>query len=392
MHLIASILYFLGVFTFVPKTQTTVYLSWQSDPSRSMVVHWYHEKEDDSKIGYRKKGEDIWSYKQGTYASLQHLPMHINSVELFDLEPDTEYEFTLPNKQIYRFRTLAMDLTRPLCFAVGGDAYYYLDLLRKMSMQIAARKPDFVVVGGDIAYTCGIKQLFRQKDWKEKRWITFFNTWSETMKTPDGRLIPIIGVLGNHDVERVGLEKDDIMYTFLPEITSFKVIDINNSLSLFLLDTGHRYRVQAQEKWLENELEKREKRAYKMAVYHVSGYPSVYSEEGLTPRRVRKYWHPHFDRYHLQIAFENHNHAYKRTYPLKNGKQDPDGVIYMGDGSWGVITRTPKERWYLEKMAKVNAICLVQIDQEKAVIDALDIKGRVIDSVTIMPQGAGPAP
>ncbi|KAG6559281.1 hypothetical protein RHABOEDO_001674 [Candidatus Rhabdochlamydia oedothoracis] len=46
----------------------------------------------------------------------------------------------------------------------------------------------------------------------------------------------------------------------------------------------------------------------------------------------------------------------------------------------------------LEKIAKVNSVCLVRIDQEKAVVDALDIKGRVIDSVTIMPQGAGSAP
>ena len=64
----------------------------------------------------------------------------------------------------------------------------------------------------------------------------------------------------------------------------------------------------------------------------------------------------------------------------------------MGDGSWGVWTRTPQEKWYLEKTAKVNAVCLVQIDREKAMVDALDIKGRVIDSVTIIPQGAGSAP
>lgn len=390
MYSIVKFLYFLTVFTFVPKTQAAVYLSWQNDPSKSMVIHWYEERQDDPQIGYRKKGENVWSYKEGTYVCLQYLPIRVNSVELFDLEPNTEYEFILPNQKIYRFRSLAIDLTRPLCFAVGGDAYYYLGLMRKMALQIAARAPDFVVVGGDIAYTCG--RLFKQRDWKEKRWIAFFNTWSETMKTPEGRLIPIVGVLGNHDIEPVGLEEDELLYKFLPEIKFFKVMDVNNILSLFLLDTEHRYRVKAQEKWLESELKKREKSAYKMAVYHVSGYPSVYSAEGEIPKRVRKYWHPHFDRYRLQIAFENHNHAYKRTYPLKNGTYDPDGVIYMGDGSWGVWPRAPKERWYLEKAAKVNAVCLIQIDQEKARVDALDIKGRVIDSVIIMPQGAAFAP
>jgi hypothetical protein len=63
----------------------------------------------------------------------------------------------------------------------------------------------------------------------------------------------------------------------------------------------------------------------------------------------------------------------------------------MGDGSWGVITRTPKARWYLEKAAKVNAVCFVRIDQEKTAVDAIDIRGRVIDSVTINPQRSEPA-
>ncbi|MDR2539418.1 MAG: fibronectin type III domain-containing protein [Chlamydiales bacterium] len=385
MLLIISVLCF---FSLIPKMQPTVYLSWENDPTTSIVIHWHTESKGEPQITYRKKGEVMWSCQEGTYVYLKHLPLRIHSVELFDLEPNTEYEFSLERK-IYRFKTLAVD--PPLCFAVGGDAYYYLDLMRQMSLQIAARSPDFVVIGGDIAYTCGSKQAFKQKDWKEKRWVTFFNTWSKTMKTLDGRLIPIIGVLGNHDVERVSLE-EEMVYKFLPEIRPFKVIDVGTILSLFLLDTGHQYRIEAQEKWLENALEKREKSAYKMAVYHVSGYPSVYSEEGITPRKVREYWHPHFDRHRLQIAFENHNHAYKRTYPLKNGKCDSDGVIYMGDGSWGVWARTPKEKWYLEKTAKVNAVCLVQIGREKAVVDALNIKGKGIDSVTIMPQGAGSAP
>ncbi|MFI0478146.1 MAG: fibronectin type III domain-containing protein [Candidatus Rhabdochlamydia sp.] len=389
MLLITSILCFFCSFSFFPKMQPTVYLSWENDPATSMIIHWYTEDKEETKIKYRKQGENTWSYKEGTYIYLGYLPLRVHSLELFDLEPNTEYEFGLSGNKVYRFRTLAADV--PLVFAVGGDVYCYLDLMRKMAAQIAVRSPDFVVVGGDIAYTRGTKQLFKQKGWQEKRWITFFNTWSETMKTLDGRLIPIIGLLGNHDVERIGLEEEEIAYKFLPEIRSFKVIDIG-SLSLFLLDTGHQYRVKAQEKWLEKELEKREKNSYKMAVYHISGYPSVYSEEGITPTRVREYWHPHFDRYHLQIAFENHNHAYKRTYPLKNGKYHPEGVIYMGDGSWGVRTRTPRKKWYLEKIAKVNSVCLVQIDQEKAVVEAIDIKGRVIDSVTIMPQGAGSAP
>jgi hypothetical protein len=39
-----------------------------------------------------------------------------------------------------------------------------------------------------------------------------------------------------------------------------------------------------------------------------------------------------FDRYGVQLAFENHDHTFKRTYPLRAGKLDPRGTVYLGDG------------------------------------------------------------
>lgn len=38
--------------------------------------------------------------------------------------------------------------------------------------------------------------------------------------------------------------------------------------------------------------------------------------------------------------FENHEHVFKKTYPLKNGKKNTSsGVYYIGNGGWGTGKR-----------------------------------------------------
>ena len=73
---------------------------------------------------------------------------------------------------------------------------------------------------------------------------------------------------------------------------------------------------------------------------------------------------------------------------MKGNKINPDGVVYMGDGSWGVTPRKPKNLWYLEKVAEVNAICLVTLSPEMSSIEAINIDGKVFDAVTTFPTQA----
>ncbi len=261
-----------------------------------------------------------------------------------------------------------------------------------MNAQIAAKDPDFVVVGGDIAYTNGTRAVFKGKEWEIKRWRTFLKEWKEQMVTSDGRMIPMLPVLGNHDIKATALSPKEVHYLFydlfaLPEQgVPYRVVDAGNYLSLFLLDTGHSYHIEGQQaKWLEEALATRENSAYKMAAYHIGAYPSVYPYRGRTPKKIRSEWAPLFERYHINVAFEHHNHAYKRTHRMKEGKIDPDGVIYMGDGSWGVSPRKPRHLWYLDAAAQANAVCLVTLGPEESRVEALSIQGDVIDSVLTFP-------
>jgi acid phosphatase type 7 len=379
------------------NSPSVLYLTWMHDPTTTMTIQWHTTDADGaSQVAYRKKGEAEWQLKKGIYTLLPKTNLSIHTVELDGLKPGEEYQFRLIGKKgVHRFRTLASDLSKPVRFVVGGDAYFYLSVLRKMNEQIASKDPDFVVVGGDIAYTNGRRAVFKGKGWEIKRWRTFLKEWKKQMVTSDGRMIPIVPVLGNHDVKASTLTSMSHHFLFyelfaMPEKgTPYRVLDAGNYLSLFLLDSGHTFHIEGQQtQWLKQVLCERENVLYKMAAYHVAAYPSVYPYGSHSSKKIRSEWNPLFERYHLNIAFEHHNHAYKRTFPLKGSKVDPDGVIYMGDGSWGVTPRKPKRLWYLASIAQANAVCVVTLDSQRAVVEALDIHGDILDSVSTLPTHA----
>ncbi|MBY0530090.1 MAG: metallophosphoesterase [Rhabdochlamydiaceae bacterium] len=370
-----------------------VYLTWIHDPSTTMVVQWHSSKDKDaSEVLFREVGETEWQRAHGFYVRLPKTSVLVHTVELGGLRPGGEYEFQVED-EVCRFRTLPLTLERPVRFVMGGDAYLYEKLFRKMNRQIAAQDPDFVVVGGDIAYTHGKPGLLRGKSWQLNRWQTFLKEWKK-MVTSDGRLIPLLAVLGNHDVRSGDLNPFSYRTLFyelfaLPEKgRPFRTLDCGNYLSLFLLDTGHSYHIEGtQTEWLKRVLAERENKPYKMAAYHIGAYPSVYPFDGDVPREIRSLWCPLFERYHLTAAFEHHNHAYKRTVRIKDNALDPQGVLYMGDGSWGVSPRKVKNRgeWFLERAEKVNAVCLITLDRAHGAIEALSNQGVIIDEVMVLP-------
>lgn len=377
------------------RAPSIVYLTWMHDPTTTMTVHWHtSDKDCGSEVLYKKWGTAQWEKKEGTYASLTKTHFLVHTVEMDNLEPDTEYEFCIAGKErSYRFRTLPERLNRNVRFVVGGDAYFYLSTLRKMNREIAASNPDFVVVGGDIAYTNGRRAIFKGKEWEIKRWQTFLKEWTNFMIDVDGRMIPIVPVLGNHDIKATSLSDCKSPHFFFYELfatqengVAYRVLDAGDYLSLFLLDSGHTFHIEGrQTQWLKKMLSERENTPYKMAAYHIAAFPSVYPYRGSGPKKLRDQWSSLFERYHLNIAFEHHNHAYKRTFPLKGNKINPDGVVYMGDGSWGVTPRRPKKLWYLEKVAQANAVCLVTLAPQIGTVEALGIHGEILDSITTFP-------
>lgn len=374
------------------QTPEAYYLTWKNDPSHSMMIFWL-SKDKESTVFFRKKGMDSWMEKKGNKELLDSSSFFIHHLELTDLEEDTDYDFRIiPSEKEYFFHTLPSNLYRPLKVIIGGDIFLEKNLYEKMNQEVVKTNPDFVILGGDLAYTEGMRRFLKSKAWKAERWIEFLKIWAKDMITSEGRVIPFVPVIGNHDI-REGLEnprREKIffyqLFSFPEQGISYRTLNIGDNVCFFLLDSGHSHPVGGrQTEWLENAFKNNEKALYKIPVYHIAAYPSVAKFNYASAPEIRKFWVPLFEKYQVQISMENDNHAFKRTFPLLRGKIHENGVIYLGDGCWGVPAKKVRPYWYLEKKEKSNCFWLLTIFQEKCLLQAFNIQGKLIDEIVILP-------
>lgn len=383
-----------------------LYLSWQRSPESTMTIRWITSMDQtDSVIDYRRESDPAWAKSAGGVINLpEKQPYLLHSLELTNLIPGTTYLFRIGCEgKTYKFQTMPADLRSPIRFVSGGDMYHdEISILRETNKQAAKTSPLFVLVGGDIAYASTKVVSFLPR-WthpymdhlvgqKIDRWLTWLKAWKEDMVTPDGRLIPMVPAIGNHDTSgRFGQTPAEAPYFYslfaFPGNQGYNVLDFGNYMSLIILDSGHTHTVGGQQAtWLASILGERKGVPHKFALYHVPAYPSVHSLSEEIGTDIRKYWVPSFDAYQLTAAFENHEHAYKRTHLLKNGAIDPSGVLYIGDGGWGVKkTRKPRhlnKKTYLARAASTRHFIVVDVQQESRTATAVDSTGDIIDTFT----------
>lgn len=227
------------------------------------------------------------------------------------------------------WRTLRDRLEPPLRLAMGGDMMHTPEMLAATCRAIAAEDPEVAVIGGDWAYdNAEPKQI--------GRWPVLLATWKSTMVRSDGTGVPFVPVVGNHEVKTSW--EGTPFAAFFPEPTT-RLVDLGPSISLVVLNTGHPTPIEAQNDFLDQALASRRDRAWRFATYHVPAYPSVRRMDEWGSAAVREHWVPRFEAGGVAAAFENHDHARKRTHPLLGGKPADGGVVYLGDGAWGVGLR-----------------------------------------------------
>lgn len=383
-------------------------LTWQRDPLTTMTIDWHSLPEDERAdlLEYRRLGAGQWFTAIGARHPFPFTERIVHRAELTGLHPGAVYEFRFgPGSEIYRFRTMPRGLEGPIRIALGGDTLYRMDRMGKVNQVALAYDPDFAVWGGDFAYADG-------REDRAYRWIQWFDTIKATFIDEDRRAVPIVGAVGNHEVRRATFRfhpdyeatdafRESIAPYFFaffafPGQPAYNVLDFGDYLSLVILDSDHLNPIEdAQTAWLESVLQARQHVTNVFPVYHVPGYPSVRSFDGWAETRVREHWSPLFERHGVQFAFEHHDHTYKRTHPIRGGKVDPEGVVYFGDGAWGVSTREThpvEETWYLKRAASRRHAIIATLQGQHASFFVADEDGVIIDTYPERPlPGIDPA-
>ena len=371
-----------------------VYLTWTTDPTSTMTVQWHNLSAAANTLRHRPAGS------QGAWTTLAaagsvpfpHTERRIHTVQITGLQPGADYEFEVDGyTEIYRFRTMPATLIAPLRFGVGGDVNVG-PLPDAMTAAIAAKDPAFLVVGGDIAYADGQAANF----WK---WLRYLESWHRNARAPDGRLIPAVTVIGNHEVRNgYGQFHPDYDGTAawrlrcapyfyrcfaFPGTSGRGLLDFGDYLSLIILDSDHSTRIVDQNAWLQTTLDARRSRPHLFPIYHVPAWPSARSFDDEFAVRVRQNWVPLFEQAGVHLSFEHHDHTFKRTRALLAGQLHPDGVVYAGDGLWGIDPRAPDgSRWYLEPGASSqHHVHLVTLTATGRTMQSVDSTGNFIGGI-----------
>lgn len=356
-----------------------------SDLNRDSALKFNSSK--DGKIFMRKM-----DYAEGVPEAYYH------HAELNGLKPSTTYYFKYCTdnscSDTYNFIT-APDKDQPYAFISGGDSRLGGEKPRfagrtplverkKMNQMIAKmteEDPSIMAFahGGDYCTTADWRHLYY---WFEDHTLTI---------TKDNRILPLIITRGNHEHEIGFLEN-----FWLGEITNehsdgyFFMTQITPSSALITLNTETSM-AGDQLEFLEEVLEAhRAKNNWMFVQYHKPAYPAVKDYDREDFYHVRKYWVPLFEKYNISLALESDGHALKKTMPILNGKIDPEGIIYIGEGGLGVPQRKPfPERWYFGEESIVDSkhhLWKVSVNDSIAKVTAFGIEQDTLHSFNITPK------
>jgi hypothetical protein len=369
-----------------PFQPSTLFLTWQRDPTTTMTVQWVGTAGEtaDTTVSYAPLKDGIWQAKSPLLRPYPRTDFKVFRAELTGLAPGTDYQFKIGRASpTYRFRTMPARATDTIHFISGGDCGVNPHAVAN-NLQAARQAPMFTVIGGDLGYDNGRSVEVS---------LAFLRNYSRQMIDREGRLIPLVACIGNHEVDGGYNKKRDrapFFYALFdglyPEV-GHATLDFGDYLSLVLLDTGHTSPIGGEQAdWLEKVLKDRADHPHVFAVNHVPAYPSYRRMEGAdgkagTGEGNRKHWVPLFEEYRVPVVLEHHDHTFKRTKPLLDGLGHDNGVLYLGDGSWGRLRspKAPEQLTYLAASSRDYHLSLHRLQGEERFHLALDENGRVMD-------------
>jgi hypothetical protein len=363
----------------------TLFLTWQRDPTSTMTVQWVGPSAEPPDLHVSPATGTVGAGRSATVHSTSRMfpltDLHVFRAEFTGLAPGSEYQFRIGNRPAaYRFRTMPAKATDVMSFVSGGDSGVNSHAAAVNAM-VAKQNPHFVVIGGDIAYDDGHSP---------QTTLGFLRNYHRHMIDSDGRLIPLLACVGNHEVSGgYGRPRADAplflsLFDGLYKETTYGALDFGDYLSLILLDTGHVSPIEGEQTdWLERALRARASRPHVIAVNHVPAYPSYRAPDGGegTGAGNRKYWCPLFEKYGVDAVLEHHDHTFKRTHPLTGGLKDKYGVPYLGDGSWGQLRApvSPEKRPYLATVGQAYHATVHRLEGEQRYHVALEEGGKIAD-------------
>ena len=265
--------------------------------------------------------------------------------ELTGLWPGDRLQFRIGKQSpTYRFRTMPAKATDTIHFISGGDCGVNAHAVAN-NIQAARQDPMFAVIGGDLGYDNG-----RSVDIS----LAFLRNYSKHMVGRDGRLIPLVACIGNHEVDGGYNKPRQGAVLLRPLRRPLPGHRLRHARLRRLPEPGAaRHRPHHADRRRTDRLAGEDAqgagRSSRTCSWSTTCRPirrsarwrATTAKHG-TGEGNRKHWVPLFEKYRVPVVLEHHDHTFKRTKPLLDGLAHDNGVLYLGDGSWGRL-RAPQK-------------------------------------------------
>ena len=369
-----------------------VVLTWSADPRTSQTLQWrtstniakgivrFQRKSAGTVLDAKSAATKRATTEPLATPTLVNDPLiNRHTVALRGLKPGTTYVYAVGDGSPDGWTELAEFTTAPagvapFAFVYMGDAQNGLDRWGVLLHNAYRARPDaaFYLMAGDL-----VNRGAERWDWD-----SFFENSKGVF---DRRTL--VPVLGNHEYQtaeprlylaQFALPRNgpktippERAYAFEYSNAKFIILDSN-------LDAAK------QTAWLEKQLANT-KAVWKFVSYHHPAYSSGGNRDN---EGVRNLWTPIFDKYHVDLALQGHDHAYLRTYPMNGQKRvatAKDGTIYTIAVSGTKHYEQAPHDYTEVGFTKVSTyqVLDIQIAGNRLVYRAHDVDGKVRDEFVI---------
>ena len=288
---------------------------------------------------------------------------------LTGLTPGTAYRWTAREAGAPiasgTFRTNAGAETRQVRFAAFGDSGKGTRAQFDVARRMAAWKPEFALIAGDIIYPRGEARHYGPR---------FLEPYQALI-----REVVFYPSLGNHDymtdkgqpyldffeVPRAREADTERYYAFRWGHTEFFSLDSNQDLGP----------TSAQTRWLVRALEA-STAIWKVAFFH---HPPFSGGSHGSAEKLRDAWEPLFERHDVQLVITGHDHHYERVKPQELHVKDGVPTHHVLTGGGGAGLREVSRQPFTAHAANRHHFVGVTIADRTLSLEAIDQRGAVFD-------------
>ncbi|CAM3592819.1 metallophosphoesterase [Erysipelothrix urinaevulpis] len=352
--------------TWVNDARDSIHVSWKTDTSEKDTVLRLKEMKSDSQWITISGDSELIADATGEF--------RVHHVEGTDLKENTSYEYQVGDGENFsepEILKTAAKTKDEFTFTLVADSQAYdekgFQLYANVIEQAKKRNPntEFLLHAGDI-----VEEGNR------------LDQWDMFLKCQDQTNLPLMSVMGNHDVYGQGTKT----YNTLVQNPKNGPKEFKNSV--YYQDYGDvRFIVlnsevgvqgmQKQVEWLK-ETVTTNPNPWTIVSFHRSPYKA-------NPKRpddaTMKIFAPVLEALDVDLVLTGHDHSYLRTYPLKDGKPQEQGPIYIIGGSSGPKFYPGENQDYSDvTFAKEKQLASnITVSKTELKLEAFTHEGEVID-------------